>query len=385
MKMVLFSDPHVGIKRYGKFDVKHFCHTRVLDTIKAIEQVVTYAIKNKCRIIVCAGDVFTTRNPSNLERSLVAKQFSRAIQYGIRVVIVPGNHDTGGYSNNFSQFQYLFIEGLVVVEEPTLVNVDDVSFLCVPWVNKSKCGCETNEEVSRYLEGKIVELKKQLIEGRDNFLIGHFSVEGAAIGSEKFFFMGGEETVSMQVLDDKIFKRVVLGHIHKPQRLIAKNTIVEYVGSLVKCDFNERNDKKGFLVLEKCKDKWQDILQPIDDRKFVQVCIDFEKGKSLEKELDKYQLDGVVLKLVIRTSTEDRAYLDLLGLWGYLEKRGVFHLVGTNVETIGEQQVVPGLVNVSMSDEEMLVKYLQVKGVSKDLLPEMIDMGREVMRGKDEN
>lgn len=383
MKILWLADPHVGIKRYGHIDSSGI-HTRVLDTIKAIETVVTSAIVwGDIDTVVILGDVFTYRNPTNIERKLVAEQIQRLISAGIQVLIIVGNHDVGGLSNNFSQYEHLKVENLQIVVKPEIVEVNGVGFACLPWLNKQDWGCNSNAEVEQLLAQKAMDFRKEKEGKYVPFLIGHFSILGAVIGSEKQFCMGGEELVPLSVVGGGDFEACFLGHIHKKQSFKGGNTPVMYVGSLVKCDFNERTDVKGVVVSEgEIGGKWKHKFLEIPDRDFVLVKMDAQRLWSLPSEdKPKVMFDlkpGSVVKVEVTVKKEDKALVDVKAIRQALIDCQA-HWSEITVNVVGEIDRTQEFSS-SLSDLDMLKKFeVDVRKCSPQVVDKVLQEGKKIL------
>ena len=55
MKLIHFSDLHIGVENYGRIDPETGMSTRLLDFLHAYDQLVDYAIANKVDAVLFAG------------------------------------------------------------------------------------------------------------------------------------------------------------------------------------------------------------------------------------------------------------------------------------------------------------------------------------------
>ncbi|MBU7015498.1 MAG: exonuclease SbcCD subunit D [Theionarchaea archaeon] len=237
------ADAHLGVTRYQRIDTETGLNVRMMDFCSAFEQVVTHVLEIRPDAFVFSGDLFDRVNPTNFIRKFAQDQLKRLSAHTITTFLIPGNHETPrskGVRNPLSL--YLDIPFIHIRLEPFQKDVGPYTIAGVPF---------TRDPV-QYIPPPR--------EGRINVLMLHAVVEGAVWGSERF----------MEYVDDTVKAGLVppyaycaLGHVHRHQAL--SNMV--YSGSLERYDFNEKDEKKGFVVYD-------------DDYDFVAIpsrdMIDFE-------------------------------------------------------------------------------------------------------------
>jgi exonuclease SbcD len=83
-----------------------------------------------------------------------------------------------------------------------------------------------------------------------NLVVAHSHVAGATgSGSERVMTMGEEWMATAQSLPPAA-QYVALGHIHRPQRVVAAASHTEYAGSPLQLDFGEAGEEKSFVVID---------------------------------------------------------------------------------------------------------------------------------------
>ena len=90
MKLLHFSDVHIGHEIYGKTDSKTGLNTRLLDFLARLDEVVEKS--KEVDLVVFAGDAFKTRDPSLTYQREFAKRILKMSQQ-TPVVMIIGNHD----------------------------------------------------------------------------------------------------------------------------------------------------------------------------------------------------------------------------------------------------------------------------------------------------
>ncbi|MBC8249063.1 MAG: metallophosphoesterase, partial [Anaerolineales bacterium] len=94
MKLLHFADLHLGVENYGRIDPATGLSTRLMDFLRAYDQVVDYALENDISLVVFAGDAYKTRDPNPTYQREFARRIRRLSTAGIPTVLVAGNHDT---------------------------------------------------------------------------------------------------------------------------------------------------------------------------------------------------------------------------------------------------------------------------------------------------
>lgn len=64
MRILHFADLHLGVETYGSFDPQTGLSSRINDILKALDQVVDCAVKDKVDLVLFCGDAYKSRNPS---------------------------------------------------------------------------------------------------------------------------------------------------------------------------------------------------------------------------------------------------------------------------------------------------------------------------------
>jgi len=76
MKIVHFSDTHLGYSDYGRFDSESGINKRENDVYDVFKEIVDYIIKTKPDLVIHAGDLFDSIRPSNRAISVALEQIS---------------------------------------------------------------------------------------------------------------------------------------------------------------------------------------------------------------------------------------------------------------------------------------------------------------------
>jgi DNA repair protein SbcD/Mre11 len=107
MKIVHFSDTHLGYSDYGKFDSESGINKRENDVYVVFKEIIDYIIKTKPDLVIHAGDLFDSIRPSNRAISVALEQLSRLSKEKIPTVIIAGNHSTPRQKSTDTIFKIL--------------------------------------------------------------------------------------------------------------------------------------------------------------------------------------------------------------------------------------------------------------------------------------
>lgn len=266
MRLIHFSDLHLGIDNYGTIDPETGLSTRVLDFLRAFDLIVDRAITETFDAVLFTGDAFKNRDPSPTLQREFARRILRLAHAGIPIVILVGNHDLPNVISRATPveiYQVLEIPGVYVCRSIESLAVatrsGPLQIVALPWIPRSGLlglqqyrdldDQELDRETRRLLSEAIADQKRDLDPGRPAVLMAHVSLQGASLGYEQSIMLGKDITVGRDDLHAREFDYVALGHIHKHQ-VVGSRPPVVYAGSPERIDFGEEREPKGYVVVE---------------------------------------------------------------------------------------------------------------------------------------
>lgn len=286
MSIIYTGDWHLGIS--DKKDI---------EVVKQISLIGRYAEKNKIKKIKITGDILDDSFPEpGVTKKLI--EIFNEWDKKFEVDYVPGNHEWGkGNRNSLSpikEIEYNNIRGHFEIEN---VLEDDFNYIYIPHIPKTNFSIEENSEenVKEFLNE---EIKKRILKNKKNIVIGHIHAMGSIIGAEQKRMKGG---INFFDFDGKI-DLCVLGHIHSHQIISKKNFEIVYTGSLIKTDFGEEGQKKGFVVIDENLNKKFVKLESIEYK-----TIDYFPKKTF----DFNSVMDCIVKLRIHVRKEERKGIDI--------------------------------------------------------------------------
>ena len=301
MRILHFSDLHIGVENYGRTDPETGLSTRLGDFLNSLDQVVEFALNQGVDLVLLAGDAYKGRDPSQTHQREFARRLARLSQQGIPTFLLVGNHDLPnavGRANAVEIFATLRLPHTYVGAQlqnylvPTPAG--PIQILAVPWPRRSLMLSREEarglsiEEIRNEIEARMTLAIQARAEELDPsipaIIAGHVTVNGATVGTERSMMLGQDHVLNVSALERPQVDYVALGHIHKRKVLRKTQPMVVYAGILQRVDFSEEGDEKGFCVvdLDPSAPPGQRLVdfsfEKLDARSFVTVTVSLESG-----------------------------------------------------------------------------------------------------------
>ena len=243
---------------------------RFQEHVAHIRGILDAGITEGCELMVHLGDLTEHSNPRSTESDAAAKLFSHWIKPNYRRVLAAvGNHDGKIFdisSSSFAPLARMSSGDLVAPHVPYSypLPIEGVNLVVLPYMHG-----KTVEEVKAALGAVVATLR----EGTRNYLFMHYGVSGVALGPKNLVLPSDHLPADALFLDS--FEAVFCGHIHKQQIVTltspkGRKVQVYLPGSPAYCDFGERNDNKGYIILDTKTGK-VDVRQVTPKRAWVQA------------------------------------------------------------------------------------------------------------------
>ena len=238
MKLLHFSDTHLGFSEYYKVDPETGLNQREQDFYDAWRQVIDAVFEHKPDVVVHAGDLFHTSRPSNRAIRVALEGIQKISAAGIPLVIIAGNHETPRIRATGSIFETLTLFPNVY---PAFSNryekfdIKDCEFHCVPH-------CSLTEEMDRAFQALEAETKAEA-EKKRGVLVSH-----GAWGGD--YGMGEFNEQRLPNIESKIgatFDYIALGHYH---RYVEVQANAFYSSSTERTSLNEHNSTCGYVIVD---------------------------------------------------------------------------------------------------------------------------------------
>jgi len=294
MKILHFADLHLGMETYGGVDPATGLSTRLIDVLKALDEVVEYAVENSVDLVLFCGDAYKNRDPSQTQQREFAKRLRRLSENGIPVFLLVGNHDLPnaiGRANAVEIFDTLSVSHIHVGNRPDIYRIPtrhgNVQVVALPWLKRSVLLSreeaknlsieQANDLLQEMMTRRLLDLVTELDPDLPRVLAAHVAVSTAKPGSERSMVVGRDPVLLLGNVALPAFDYVALGHIHRHQVLLQSPPVV-YAGSLERFDFGDEDEDKGFCVVDvEMTGKEKHVaheFHKVNARRFVTVTVD---------------------------------------------------------------------------------------------------------------
>ena len=338
MRILHFSDLHIGVENYGSIDPESGLSTRLLDFLQTYDGIVDYAIQENVDLVLFAGDAYKSRDPSQTHQREFARRITRLTEAGIPVFLLVGNHDlpaVSGRATALEIFPTLQVAKVTVADQLSTYTVNTkkgpLQIVALPWVRRSQFLSRddtrnlTVEEITRRLEGELSRLLYREIQALDpslpTILTAHASLNTAVTSSEQSMMLGHDPILLQSMIMHPAIDYVALGHIHKHQVLSSGHPMVVYSGSIQSVDFGEEGDTKGFCLIELNPSNPQGQrlenfqFVPSGARRFLTITSEIPLGTTdpcdfVLQTIAKHDVEGVIVRVVVKIPAELESLLD---------------------------------------------------------------------------
>jgi exonuclease SbcD len=267
LRIAHIADTHIGMENYGRINPETGLNQRLHDFLNSLDQAVDAAIAQQVDLVVFAGDIYKTRDPTPTHQREFARRIQRLTSRGIQTVLVAGNHDvpmSAGRATSVDIFRALEVPGVTVARTISthLIHTSSgpVQVVAFPWAIRSlvlaqpefknKTIQELNQAMIDLTRARLKTEAEALDTRLPSIVVGHAHLFGARVGAERLLTMGSDPMYDLETFDLPGIDYVALGHIHKHQVLRYASPQVVYAGSIDRVDFGEQDESKGWVYVE---------------------------------------------------------------------------------------------------------------------------------------
>lgn len=388
MRILHFADAHIDIASHGRHDPETGLPLRVLDFLKALDEIIDTAIAEKVDLVLFAGDAYKDRTPVPTFQREWGRRILRLSQAGIPTLLLIGNHDLSpavGRAHALQEFDTLQIPHIKVLQRPALLKPEDLEdlplqLIALPWVSRSNlmASLELNgldpAQVYEHLEERLDILIKLWLDKVDTslptILMAHASVQGAKYGAERSVMLGGDLVLPRSLVCDPRLSYTALGHIHKAQDLNeGSQPPAVYPGSIERVDFGEAADDKFFVIVDVEKGKDTRVSwRKLEGRRFIDYFLRIDAAQPVMDQIlnafpSSANLKDSVFRLIIEYPRSIEPQIDELRVRQAAEDAFEFHFIRrpqmeNRVRLPGDQTIS------SLPPLELLEKYWEVTKIS---------------------
>ncbi len=409
MRILHFSDLHIGVENYGRLDPETGLSTRLGDFLGSLDEVVACAVEEKIDLVLLAGDAYKGRDPSQTHQREFAKRLSRLSNEGIPTFILVGNHDLPNAVSRATAveiFRTLQVPRLYIGDslQNYLVPTANgpIQILAVPWprrgglLSREESRGLTIDEIRQELENRITlaiqDRISQLDPGIPAILTGHLTVNGATVGTERSMMLGQDHVLLASTLHQPQLEYVALGHIHKHQILRDDPPMIVYSGSLQRVDFTEEPDQKGFCLIDLDQEAPQGQrltnfeFRKVDARKFLTIDVEIKAGDpdptdTVINEIKTKDIDDAVVRIRISIPSELETHLRESEIRLSLET--AHYIAAINKESEDNRRTrIDYDVAEGLQPNQALRLYVQGKNYTDTRQQKLISYGDEIINSE---
>ncbi len=396
IRVLHFADLHIGVESYGRTDPESGLSTRVLDFLHRLDEVIEIARSRDADLIVFAGDAFQTRTPNpTYQREFAYRMLD--LSAIAPVVLLVGNHDLPPAvlkASSIEIYDTLRVPNIWVASDfggrVVETKRGPVYVAAAPYpirarlMEDERVQGKTVREIDDQMQLTLAHLLDRLATEADAYdmprlLTGHFTVSGAALGSEQRVTMLSRD-ISVQLSDvaDDRWDYVAMGHIHKHQNLTRNREDlppVVYAGSLERIDFGEEGDAKGLCMVDLARGQTRWEFVQVAARRFVTVEADLRYSEDPTTDalaaLERGPLrDAVVRALFKLTAEREPAFNEALVRDALRRLGAFFFTVRKEVESVERARL--GGSPEGLGPAELLDRYLISRDVASARREELL-------------
>jgi exonuclease SbcD len=408
IRVLHFADVHIGMESFGRTDPQTGLSSRVVDFLRRMDDMVDYAREHDVDLAIFAGDAFKSRNPT--------PTFQREFAYRVQdlasrcpVVLLVGNHDLPSIERRASSieiYETLQVPNVIVGREYQLHEITTkrgpLVVATAPYPMRhhllrdiDPLDRRTIAEMDAVLEEALVARLEGLADEASRYdvpriLTGHFTVAGAAFGSERSVMLGRDVTVMLSMVNNPVWDYVAMGHIHKHQCLTPDrpgSPPVVYSGSLERIDFGEEADEKGFVwvEVERGRAVWDFI--GVSSRPFVTLRVDVRRSgdptRKVIEEITRHDLQDAIVRVIVTADPEADLLFQDRDVFNALRDAGANHVaaITRNVERPARLRL--GTSPEGLAPDQLLERYLASKEIPFDRIEVLLEHARQIFNAEE--
>ena len=295
-RLLFFSDTHLGFDLPQRPRIER--RRRGHDFFTNFKTVLAAARKLRVDGVVHGGDLFFR---SKVPAALVEDVFDPLLElagHGMPIYLVPGNHERSVIpSTLFTQHSNIHTfsrpRTFVLSADSLRIGLSGFPFI--------------RHDVRSAFKESLESTRWRSVRADAKLLCLHQTVQGATVGQHNYQFRHGPDIIPMHMIPSG-FAAVLAGHIHRHQILTSDGPHgpVIYSGSTERTSFAEKDEPKGYVILDlsksaeggELKTTWR--FHPLKTRQMVTLdlqtdgCSRQQILRVVKDRLAKLPQDGIV-------------------------------------------------------------------------------------------
>src|SRR5436305_793278 len=127
LRIAHLADTHIGMENYGRLNPESGLNQRLHDFLNSLDQALDGAIAAGVDLVVFAGDIYKTRDPTPTHQREFARRIQRLAKANVQTFITLGNHDiplSAGRATSVDIFKALEVPSVSVARSLTSHRVE---------------------------------------------------------------------------------------------------------------------------------------------------------------------------------------------------------------------------------------------------------------------
>ncbi|MCB0196007.1 MAG: exonuclease SbcCD subunit D, partial [Anaerolineae bacterium] len=152
---------------------------------------------------------------------------------------------------------------------------------------------------------------------------------------------------------------------------------------LERIDFGEEGERKGFVLVELERGRADWTFTPVDARPFITIRIDVSASSDpmteILDELDGHNVDGAIVRLIIKATEEQESVLDDKPIRQALRSASYVASVARDIDR-AQRHRLGGLSAEELTPRQVLELYLDSKGTPENRRAELLRHADAIFR-----
>lgn len=229
MRILVFSDGHIGEYPEGWTDAATGLNSRLTDTLNVWSWIRSLACDKKVDVIVFGGDRFKPHRPPHWMRDLADEEIAKFRELDLPLVLLKGNHDMLDKAGRWHSYGGVHVwrgdSKIYVCDKPGILDFKGVNLYMLPFGYATiDYGCVPKGTNILFFHDEVTSLSR-------------FNGQVAKGG------------IPREVLDREDWSLILGGHIHERQELPFKNTSALHIGTPLERVEDLDKEPKGALLI----------------------------------------------------------------------------------------------------------------------------------------
>jgi len=325
------------------------------------------------------GDIFETRHPTSAQLNAFSKCVQRALDKGLELVIVVGNHDQQRVisTTTVDIFNHLQLDKTTVYSEMGLHRImgqpgnQMINLILMPYRDRRMLNAQSNAEAIDILRGQLNKITKDL--AGPKIVVGHFMLEKTLEQENPDSFSINELMLPMNIFDG--IDATIMGHVHKHSVMSKKDPVIIYSGSMEKVSFGERDHQKATIILDTSDINKYEIIDT-HVRNLIEINLDYsEEEKAFKSAINDKILSDVdifdaknsikdsIIRLIVKLKDTDVFHLNQQTIKDHILSKNVNYLSSISISTVSSRQLRNAEINEGSDVKQAMLTF--IKGLTE--------------------